>query len=92
MRLLSLRDMALYLGIGATTIAYAIWGRLLQRYPTAAVAPFALLAPCVGILGSAVAFGEAFSPMRYAGMALILAGIAVTLLPGDRLARRISRA
>jgi len=83
---------ALYLGFGATTIAYAIWGRLLQLYPTAAVAPFALLAPCVGILGSAVVFGEAFSPMRYAGMALILAGLAVTLLPGYRLARRMSRA
>ena len=80
---------ALYLGIGATTIAYAIWGRLLQRYPTAVVAPFALLAPCVGILSSALVYGEVFSPMRYAGMALILAGLTVTLLPGNRLVRRI---
>ena len=83
---------ALYLGFGATTVAYAIWGRLLQHYPTAAVAPFALLAPCVGILGSAVIFGEVFSPMRYAGMALILTGLAVILLPLGGLARRFSRA
>ena len=83
---------AVYLGIGATTIAYAIWGRLLQRYATAAVAPFALLAPCVGILSSALVFGEVFSPLRYAGMALILAGLAVILLPAARVARRTSRA
>lgn len=79
----------LYLGFGATTIAYAIWGRLLQRYPTGTVAPFALLAPCTGILAAAVLFGEAFSAMRYAGMGLILAGLAVIVLPGDSMARRM---
>jgi hypothetical protein len=32
----------------------------------------------------AVAFGEVFGPLRFAGMALILAGLAATLLPaGD---------
>ena len=44
---------ALYLGVGATTVAYAIWGRLLQDYPTGAVAPFALIAPCTGVVASA---------------------------------------
>jgi O-acetylserine/cysteine efflux transporter len=37
-----------YLGTIATTLAYATWGKLLQRYSTAVVAPFALLAPCTG--------------------------------------------
>jgi O-acetylserine/cysteine efflux transporter len=69
-----------YLGIPATIMAYAIWGFLLQRYSTAVVAPFALLSPCTGVLASALIIGEAFSPTRYAGMALILAGLAVILL------------
>jgi len=71
-----------YLGAIATTVAYAVWGGLLQRNPSAVVAPFALLAPCTGILSSAVIFGEIPSLMRAAGMALILAGLAVIALPG----------
>jgi O-acetylserine/cysteine efflux transporter len=73
----------IYLGAMATLLAYAIWGSLLQRYPAAAVAPFALLAPCAGIASSAVIFGEVFSPTRYAGMALILGGLAVLVIPGS---------
>jgi O-acetylserine/cysteine efflux transporter len=72
---------ALYLGAIATTLAYAIWGRLLARYPAALVAPFALLAPCVGVAGSALVFGEISGPVRDAGMLLILGGLAVIILP-----------
>ena len=72
---------ALYLGAIATTLAYAIWGRLLARYSAALVAPFALIAPCVGIAGSALVFGEVFGAVRSAGMLLILAGLAVIVLP-----------
>jgi len=75
---------AVYLGAIATIFAYAAWGGLLQRNPSAAVAPFALLAPCTGILSSAVIFGEIPSPMRCAGMALILAGLAVIALPAGQ--------
>jgi hypothetical protein len=60
------------------------WGRLLQRYPTAVIAPFALLAPCAGVVSSAIILREMFSPVRYAGMALILGGLAVIVLPGSR--------
>jgi O-acetylserine/cysteine efflux transporter len=44
---------AIYLGAIATILAYSIWGSLLARYPTAMVAPFALLAPCTGVMASA---------------------------------------
>jgi O-acetylserine/cysteine efflux transporter len=71
----------LYLGILSTTVAYGMWGYLLQRYSAAVVAPFALLSPCTGVLASALIFGEVFEPLRYAGMALILAGLAVVVLP-----------
>jgi O-acetylserine/cysteine efflux transporter len=70
---------AVYLGLVATVLAYAIWGALLRRYATATVAPFALLVPFVGAASSALAFGERFGPLRLAGMALVLAGLSVIL-------------
>ncbi len=77
---------AVYLGALATVLAYATWGGLLQRYPAAVVAPFALIAPCAGVLSTALVFDEVFGPMRYAGMALILGGLAVIVLPiGERI-------
>ena len=72
---------AIYLGAVATAFAYAIWGNLLNRYPAAMVAPFALISPCVGVIASSLAFGEVFGPVRYAGMALILVGLAVIVGP-----------
>lgn len=71
---------AVYLGAFAT-MAYAIWGSLLRRYPSGMVAPFALIAPCTGVISSALVFGEVFTPQRYAGMALILLGLAIVVLP-----------
>jgi O-acetylserine/cysteine efflux transporter len=78
----------LYLGVVATILAYAIWGQLLRRYPAATVTPFALLVPFVGAYSSALVFGERFGPLRLAGMALVLLGIAVIVVPWDRLAGR----
>jgi len=69
----------------ASWLAYAIWGRLLRRYPAATVTPFALLVPFVGGYSSALVFGERFGPLRLAGMALVLLGIAVIVLPWDRM-------
>lgn len=76
-----------YLGVVATVLAYAIWGKLLRTYTAAAVTPFALLAPCVGAVSSAVVFGEQFTTLRLVGMAAILFGLAVVVLPLDRLAK-----
>ena len=73
-----------YLGAIASLWAYTIWGSLLQRYSTAVIVPFALLAPCAGVLSSAILLGETFSLTRFAGMALILAGLAVSVLPVNR--------
>ena len=67
----------LYLGLVATLVGYAIWGRLLRRYPAATLAPFALLVPFVAALGSSLAFSERFGPLRLAGMTLVLLGLAV---------------
>jgi O-acetylserine/cysteine efflux transporter len=71
----------LYLGTMATIFGYAVWRRLLQTHSASVVAPFALLAPCTGIIAAAAIFGEAFPPLREAGMALILAGLVIVVMP-----------
>ena len=81
---------ALYLGVVATIVAYAIWGRLLRRYPVATVTPFALLAPVVGAYSSSMVFGERFEGRRLVGMALVLLGVAATVLSGSRRGGRAS--
>jgi O-acetylserine/cysteine efflux transporter len=71
----------LFLGVVATTIAYAIWGALLRRYPAAVVGPFTLLVPFVGAAASAAVFGERFGVTRLVGMLVVLVGLAVIVLP-----------
>jgi drug/metabolite transporter (DMT)-like permease len=41
-------------------------------------------APGTGVVSSAFIFGEFISAIRYLGIALILAGVAFTLLPAGR--------
>ncbi|MBI5111659.1 MAG: EamA family transporter [Rhodovulum sp.] len=78
-----------FLATLATTVAFAIWGRLMQRYPSAAVAPFALLSPCTGVVAVALVFGERFGPLRGAGMVLILLGLVVVVVPWPAVAARL---
>ncbi|MFZ5427279.1 MAG: EamA family transporter [Thermodesulfobacteriota bacterium] len=81
----------LYLTVCATVIGYGGWGKLLKIYPASTVAPFSLLIPVFGIACAWIVMGETFGSLRLAGMALILAGLAVVVLPGpkaERLARR----
>jgi O-acetylserine/cysteine efflux transporter len=70
-----------YLGVPSTLIAYGLWSFLLQRYPAPVVAPFALLSPATGISASVLLLGETFGALRFAGMALILSGLAVIVWP-----------
>jgi len=71
----------LYLTICATMVGYGGWGKLLKTYPASTVAPFSLLIPVFGATCAYLTLGETFGPRRLAGMALILAGLAVVVLP-----------
>jgi O-acetylserine/cysteine efflux transporter len=70
----------LYIAVISTTFGYAAWGHLLKLYPAATAAPFSLLVPVSGTLSAALLLGESFGPVRLAGMALILAGLAVLVI------------
>ncbi|HUZ66136.1 MAG TPA: EamA family transporter [Beijerinckiaceae bacterium] len=65
-----------FLAWPSTILAYAIWTRLLLRYPAPVVAPFAFLVPVFGMAAAWVVFGEPVTLAEALGGALILAGLA----------------
>ena len=76
-----------FLAYVATLFGFASWARLLHRYPTALVAPFALLIPVSGLASGALFLGESLAPLQAVAVALVLAGLAVNVYGGRVLAR-----
>jgi O-acetylserine/cysteine efflux transporter len=70
----------LLLSWGATLFGFASWAKLLHRYPTAFMAPFGLLIPVSGLAGGAIFLREELAPMQWAGVALVLLGLAENVL------------
>lgn len=70
----------------ASLVGYTIWNTLLGRYPAAVVAPFALLAPPVGLAAAAIVLGQVPNALELAGSVLLVGGVAIGQL------RRRSRA
>ena len=77
----------LVVAYAGTVFGFGLWARLLARYPAAAVAPFALLVPVVGMAAGVVVFGEPVGAVELAGGVLVMAGLAVTMF-GERTLRR----
>ncbi|MQA81452.1 MAG: EamA family transporter [Streptosporangiales bacterium] len=67
----------LYLVVLATMVGFGIWVSLLQRYPAAAVAPFSMLVPIVGITTAWLVYDERMTLAEVVGGALVLLGLAV---------------
>ena len=72
------------LSYAGTTFGFGLWSRLLAHHPAAAVAPFALLVPIVGMIAGFVAFGEPLDAFELWGAVLVMAGLGVNVF-GDRL-------
>lgn len=64
---------------GATLFGFTSWARLLHRYPTSLVSPFALLIPISGLASGAWFLDETLAPVQYVGALLVLAGLAVNV-------------
>lgn len=73
-----------YLVYISTLFCFGAWSMLLGLYPVATVAPFTLLVPVFGFLGSAVLLGEAIQPWKLLASALIIAGLILNVF-GQRL-------
>lgn len=68
-----------YLAFIATLLGYGLWSRLLQRYPTAMVAPFSLLVPVVGLSSAVWLLDEHLTRMQWAGAALVMLGLGLNV-------------
>lgn len=66
--------------VGNTMFGYGAWGFLLSRYPAAVVAPWSLLVPVFGIGAAAWWLGEAVPLWKLGAGALVIGGLALTLL------------
>ena len=78
--------------VGNTMFGYGAWGFLLTRYPAATVAPWSLLVPVFGMAAAAAWLAEPLPWWKLAAAALILGGLALTVLwsrLGPRLAARL---
>jgi O-acetylserine/cysteine efflux transporter len=63
----------------ASLVGYSAWNTLLGRYPAAAVVPYTLLVPPVGMAGAWLAFGEVPEPLELVGGAVLLGGVATAV-------------
>lgn len=80
----------MYLAYLSTFVGYTLWSRLLGRYETWRVTPFALLVPFAGIASSALLLGETITMMQFAGLGFIMTGLILTVF-GKRLVSLLTR-
>jgi O-acetylserine/cysteine efflux transporter len=71
----------------STLVAFGLWFMLIRQYAASTVAPFSLLVPPIGILTAWVVLLEKPRPPELAGVALVLAGLAVMNVPPSTLGR-----
>jgi O-acetylserine/cysteine efflux transporter len=73
-----------YVAFVSTVLGFSLWGALLSRHPAAAVTPFALLIPVVGLSVAALVLGETVTRSEAVAAAVVLAGLALAVLAGRR--------
>ncbi|GAC30234.1 EamA family transporter [Brumicola pallidula] len=61
-----------------TLLGYWIWNKLTVKYPLSTMAPFTLLTPIFGLIGSVIFYNENITPMKLLSFALILSGLAIS--------------
>jgi drug/metabolite transporter (DMT)-like permease len=64
----------LYLGIGASAAAYALWNFALEHVDASVAAPYVNLVPIIGV-GLAVLIGESLTAMDFAGGVTVAVGV-----------------
>ncbi|MFB8240882.1 EamA family transporter [Kitasatospora purpeofusca] len=66
-----------YVAVVATALAFAAWFAGLRRLPAGTVGLLGLLNPLTGVLLGTVVAGERLGPPQFAGLLLVLAGVAL---------------
>ena len=70
----------LYMVLISTGIGYYIWITMLKRHPVSFVAPFNLLVPIIGIIGTTVLLKEPLTAHTVTGAVVCLLGLALIVL------------
>lgn len=65
----------LFLGVLASLVCFAVWNVVLKRLGTVRASNYIYLNPVFTLIGSALVLGERLTPMAWAGVVLILAGV-----------------
>lgn len=68
----------LYLGLGASALCFVTWGMAVERLGPVKTSVYIYLVPVITVAASALALGEMLTPTAWLGMALTLAGLAVS--------------
>ena len=68
----------LYISLIATVAAFAVWGRLLTKYPATVITPYALLIPVVGMTSSSLFLNEEFNTTKIIAAAMVVGGVLIT--------------
>ena len=80
----------LYLVFLSTHFGYSVWGYLLNKYPSATIAPFSLLIPVFGFLSSALFLGEELPMWKIGASLLVIAGLCMNVFEA-RVRRLLAR-
>lgn len=64
-----------FIAYASTLVGFSLWAALLHHYPPSTVAPFSLLVPVVGFLGSMAFLGEGMPGWKIGAAALVLLGL-----------------
>lgn len=70
---------AAYLGLIASVAGLFLWLKILRDVPAGVAGSVQFLQPVFGIIASALIFGDSMGPLLIVGVALILAGLAITI-------------
>lgn len=66
-----------YIAYISTHVAYSLWSHFLKVYPISQIAPFTLLVPVFGFLGSVIFLHEAFPAWKVWSSVLLIAGLCI---------------
>ncbi|MEM9523596.1 MAG: EamA family transporter [Pseudomonadota bacterium] len=70
----------MYLAYATTLLGYGIFSYMIRQHGLAKVAPFTLVVPVFGIIGSYLMFDDTFNAPKVIAIALILSGLAIIVL------------
>ncbi len=82
---------ALYLGLLATLVCNFLWIAAISKYSAAAVAPFSLLIPMIGLAIGWLVFGETLDRVRIVGCGLVVGGVFIHIIGTRLMSKRRQR-